>query len=124
MRRLKLISESEKRRRAKQRRQRRERARTAMGRMLYDRDQAKFLLGNVSESTLRRLEKSGRLHPVKPSGSRVGKTFYRHEDIVAIATNSARTDVIPYENPRPVITTGITNNEVDDTSFENSNPKE
>jgi len=80
---------SEKRQGAEQRRQRRERARTQMGRMLYDRDQTRYLLGNVSESTIRRLEHRNKLHPVRPSGSPIGKVFYSHDDIVAIARGEA-----------------------------------
>jgi hypothetical protein len=81
-------SESEKQRRAEQRRL----ALAAQGPLLHDRTQARFLLGGVSISTLRRLERKGLLRPLKPTGSAGGKTFYTRENILEVAdgTEAAR----------------------------------
>jgi hypothetical protein len=81
----KPISKAERKSRLEQRRKAREAARSVSGRILYDRDQARFRLGNISNSTLRRLELSGRLRPVKPSGSPAGKTFYTDDNLREIA---------------------------------------
>jgi hypothetical protein len=82
------ISESEKQRRAEQRRL----ALAAQERLLHDRTEARFLLGGVSISTLRRLERKGLLRPLKPTGSAGGKTFYTRENILEVAdgTEAAR----------------------------------
>ena len=53
--------------------------------LLYDRHAAKRLLGNVSLSTLIRLERAGRLQPRKLAGSAAGKTYYSAADIDAVA---------------------------------------
>ena len=80
------ISESEKQRRAEQRRL----ALAAQERLLHDRTEARFLLGGVSISTLRRLERKGLLRPL--TGSAGGKTFYTRENILEVAdgTEAAR----------------------------------
>jgi hypothetical protein len=78
-------------------RQRRERQRqqalAALGRLLHDREQTKFLLGGVSNSTLRRLELSGRLRPIKPTGSPSGKTFYSDQNVREIAGGEGHTEI-------------------------------
>lgn len=85
----KPLSEAEKRRRLEQRRQARLAARPLSGRLLYTRDQARYKLGGISIATIIRLEQKGLLHPVKPGGSRMGKTFYSDEELTALAKGEA-----------------------------------
>jgi hypothetical protein len=40
---------------------------------------------SVSNDTLWRLEKAGRLTPVKLSGLPNGSTYYRHDELIALA---------------------------------------
>jgi hypothetical protein len=52
---------------------------------LYNRNDARKVLGNISVDTLRRLEKAGKLTPVKLYNSKA-QTFYRVEQVEALAT--------------------------------------
>ena len=54
----------------------------------------------VSNSTLRRLELSGRLRPIKPTGSLSGKTFYSDENIREVAGGEGGTETPPGHAPR------------------------
>jgi hypothetical protein len=72
------ISESEQQRREHQRAQ----ALAARGRLLHDREQTRYLLGGVSNSTIRRLELARKLRPIKLTDSPNAKTFYTHENIL------------------------------------------
>jgi hypothetical protein len=75
------ISESEQQRREHQRAQ----ALAARGRLPHDREQTRYLLGGVSNSTIRRLELARKLRPIKLTDSPSAKTFYTHENILEIA---------------------------------------
>ena len=55
------------------------------GRLLHDREQTRYLLGGVSNSTIRRLELARKLRPIKLTDSPRAKTFYTHENILEIA---------------------------------------
>jgi hypothetical protein len=57
---------------------------TPLERLLYSREQAAEQLGGVSTDTVRRLERQGRLKPVRLTGSRTGKVFYRAEQVHAL----------------------------------------
>jgi hypothetical protein len=65
-------------------RQRRQRQRDA-AQLLYDRTTTAHLLGDISTSTLIRLEAAGQLVPIKPSGRENGKTFYTAENVHRLA---------------------------------------
>jgi hypothetical protein len=82
------ISESERQRRERQRLL----ALAERGRLLHDREETRFLLGGVSNSTIRRLELSGRLRPIKPTGSASGKTFYTHQNVLEVAGGAEAAD--------------------------------
>jgi hypothetical protein len=82
MQRRKIVSQQEAARRAEQRKHS---SLSASGRLLYDREQARFLLGGCSGAMLRRLEESGRLKPIKLTGSQAGKTFYSEQNIRDVA---------------------------------------
>lgn len=56
--------------------------------LLYSRAQACIALGNISEMTLIRLERSGRLKPVRLTQSRSGAVFYKVSDIERLAQGS------------------------------------
>lgn len=79
------ISEAERARRAEQRRQ----ALLEVRQLLVPRAVACRMLGNISTATAIRLEKLGRLQPVKPGGSPSGATFYRYDNVVAVANGEA-----------------------------------
>jgi hypothetical protein len=64
--------------------QRRQRQRAA-AQLLYDRATTAHLLGDISTSTLIRLEEAGRLVPIKPSGQPNGKTFYSAANVRRLA---------------------------------------
>jgi hypothetical protein len=54
-------------------------------RLLYTRRQTAELLGNVHLATIRRLEKAGRLKPVRLNrNSRLAMVFYRARDVQAL----------------------------------------
>jgi hypothetical protein len=69
--------------RERQRRQRQPAA--APSPLLYDRRSTRRLLGDISTSTLIRLEQSGLLLVVKPSGRANGKTFYTSQSVHRLA---------------------------------------
>jgi hypothetical protein len=54
------------------------------GQLLFSRAQAAKLLGGLSFATLIRLEKAGRLRPVKLLNNPSGKTFYTARDLEAL----------------------------------------
>jgi hypothetical protein len=83
------ISESERQRRERQRQQ----ALAARGRLLHDRQQARFLLGGVSNSTIRRLELRRKLRPIKLTASPSAKTYYTDENIREIAGGEGHTEI-------------------------------
>jgi hypothetical protein len=70
--------------------------------LLHARREAAHMLGGVSVATLIRLEKSGRLHPVKLDASkRTGQTYYARAELEKLASGSNAGDP-----PRPVQTVG------------------
>jgi hypothetical protein len=71
--------------------QRRQRQRAA-AQLLYDRATTAHLLGDISTSTLIRLEKTKQLVVVKPSG-RNGKTFYTSQSVRRLAGCEQVTEV-------------------------------
>jgi hypothetical protein len=81
-----IISDREAQRRAAQSKRDRER-------LLYDRAETGHLLGGVSTSTLIRLEQSGLLVAVKPSGRANGKTFYTSQSVHRLAGCEQVTEV-------------------------------
>lgn len=80
----KKASEHEQRRRSEQ---------SARDKLLYDRAETGHLLGGVSTSTLIRLEETGKLVPIKPSGRENGKTFYTSENVHRLAGCEQVTEV-------------------------------
>jgi predicted site-specific integrase-resolvase len=62
-------------------------AKTKVKQMLYSRADAAAALG-ISTATIHRLEKAGKLHPVKLTGP-LGATLYRSEEIEALARGEA-----------------------------------
>jgi hypothetical protein len=72
----KTVSEREQHRRARQ---------SATAQLLYDRATTSHLLGDISLSTLVRLEQSGQLVAVKPSGCENGKVFYTSASVHRLA---------------------------------------
>jgi hypothetical protein len=81
------ISAREKERRAEQRR--RDTVETSANpprRLLHNREEASRLLGGVSTAKLIRLEKAGRLRPIKLDPEKpAGMTYYTHENLLAVA---------------------------------------
>ena len=75
------LSEAEQQRRERQRQQ----ALAARGRLLHDREETRVLLGGISLATLRRLELSGKLKPLKLTDSPSAKTFYSDANVTAVA---------------------------------------
>ena len=49
--------------------------------LLLSRVQARRALGNISNSTLKRLETSGRLTPVRMTASSLGRVYFRADEI-------------------------------------------
>jgi hypothetical protein len=86
----KQISKHEKARRAEQRAEQRRQAIAAVPKLLHARREAAHMLGGVSVASLIRLEKSGRLHPVKLDDSkRTGMTYYAHSELEELASGNA-----------------------------------
>jgi hypothetical protein len=58
----------------------------ALRQLLVNRRDAARMLGNVTTSTIRRLEKEGLLHPVRiNTRSPVAMVFFKYEEVVALA---------------------------------------
>jgi Helix-turn-helix domain len=53
-------------------------------RLLYSREEAARLLGGVSVATIRRMENSGKLHPIRLTGRRSGQVFFRASEVFAL----------------------------------------
>jgi hypothetical protein len=53
-------------------------------RLLYTRKQARELLGGISVFTLIRLEREGRLKPIRLSRSPTSQAYYVHDDLIAL----------------------------------------
>ena len=53
--------------------------------LLYSREQARRLLGNISVSTLRRMERNRLLRPIRPTGARGGRVFYSAGNVISVA---------------------------------------
>jgi hypothetical protein len=53
-------------------------------RLLYTRKQARELLGGISVFTLIRLEREGRLKPIRLSQSPTSQVYYVHDDLIAL----------------------------------------
>jgi predicted site-specific integrase-resolvase len=58
-------------------------------RLLLTRKQVAKLLGNVDVSTIRRLERAGRLKAVRLTKSPSGKVFFRREDVLRLVQETA-----------------------------------
>jgi hypothetical protein len=52
--------------------------------LLYSREQAAKLLGGVSVSTIIRLERAGKLQPIRLSGSPTAQVFFRAKDVLTL----------------------------------------
>ena len=66
-------------------REQRRRHRQSVAQLLYDRTTTAHMLGDLSTSTLIRLEASGQLVAVKPSGRDNGKTYYTSQSVHRLA---------------------------------------
>jgi len=53
--------------------------------LLVERAEACRMLGGISTATAIRLEAAGKLTPRKLFGAPLGKTFYAHKEVVALA---------------------------------------
>lgn len=53
-------------------------------RLLYSREQVAELLGGISTATVRRMERAGRLHPIRLTGRNSGQVFFKSEDVLAL----------------------------------------
>jgi hypothetical protein len=62
---------------------------TGSARLLYSRRQVAELLGGVDISYIRRLEKAGRLKPVRLTRSPSAMAFYRAQDVAALVEEAA-----------------------------------
>ena len=60
------------------------RQQTKIERLLYTREQTAELLGGVSISTIRRLEREKRLKPIRLSLSPTGQVFHQASDVHAL----------------------------------------
>jgi hypothetical protein len=58
------------------------------------------LLGGISLTTIRRLEQSGRLRPLKLTGSASAKSYYTDENIREVAGGEGGTETAPGHAPR------------------------
>ena len=58
-------------------------------RLLYTREQVGELFGGVSIATVRRLEREGKLKPVRLSRSPTGMVFFRKADVLALIAEAA-----------------------------------
>jgi hypothetical protein len=61
-------------------------------RLLYTRRQVAELLGGVDVSTVRRLEREGRLTPIRLTGRKTGQVFLRAEDVRKLIEQAAADD--------------------------------
>jgi hypothetical protein len=52
--------------------------------LLFTREQVMRMLGGISYPTVIRLEVAGKLPPVKLKPGKLGKTFYRRADVMAL----------------------------------------
>ena len=52
--------------------------------LLFTREQVMRMLGGISYPTVIRLELAGKLSPVKLKPGKLGKTFYRRADVMAL----------------------------------------
>jgi hypothetical protein len=50
-------------------------------RLLYSREQVAELLGGISTATVRRLEREGRLRPIRLTGRNSGQVFFKATDV-------------------------------------------
>lgn len=74
--------------------------------LLVSRRDAAVMLGNVSVSTIVRLENDGRLTPVKLSTSRNGATYYRASEIEKLVEERAPSPKRKIERYRPLALIG------------------
>ena len=66
-------------------RQRCQHQRRDAAQLLFDRATTGHMLGDISVSTLIRLEEAEKLVPIKPSGRANGKTFYAADNVRRLA---------------------------------------
>jgi hypothetical protein len=57
--------------------------------LLYSREAAQHLLGDISLATIKRMEDSGRLNPIRPTGAATGKVFYSGANLIAVTRGGA-----------------------------------
>jgi hypothetical protein len=53
-------------------------------RLLYSREETQLLLGGISTPTLKLLEQSGQLTPIRLTGRKRGSVYFRHDEIMAL----------------------------------------
>ena len=52
--------------------------------LLYTREQVATLLGGISTATIRRMERAGRLRPIRLTGRNTGQVFFKASDVHAL----------------------------------------
>jgi hypothetical protein len=65
----------------------------APDRLIFTRRQVAQLLGGIDTSTVRRLERDGRLRPIRLTGRKTGQVFFRAEDVYALIASAAAEEV-------------------------------
>ena len=58
-------------------------------RLLYTREQTADVLGGISVGSVIRLEKAGRLKPIRLTGRKTGQVFHRAEDVLSLVAGAA-----------------------------------
>jgi hypothetical protein len=58
-------------------------------RLLFSRAQVAALLGGVSSATVRRMEREGRLRPIRLTGRPTGQVFFRAVDVLALVEEAS-----------------------------------
>jgi hypothetical protein len=78
-----------------------ERTIRALEPLLVSRREAARLLGNISTSTMLRLDASGALHPIRLTSSRTAMAFYNYSEVCALAARGVTVPIKQREANNP-----------------------